>query len=164
MSDKLKDSIAWMKSAKGITILSSLLLALYATINSGPYVLVNTIITGGMLALVSTGLTLMLGVLNIAMFAHGEFFMIGSLAAYYVFTPISNYTTLHPDSLLVIWGPLVAIFRIHGGGRHCRYHIRISGVPTFEKTGRRQLGDELLFAHRGLECSSGEPSSAHLWC
>ena len=110
MSDNLKDSIAWMKSAKGITILGSLLLAIFATINSGPYVLVNTIITGGMLALVSTGLTLMLGVLNIAMFAHGEFFMIGSLSAYYVFTPISNYTTLHPDSFLVIWGPLVAIF------------------------------------------------------
>ncbi len=110
MSDNLKDSIAWMKSAKGITILSSILLAIFATVNGGPYILVNTIITGGMIALVATGLTLMLGVLNIPAFSHGEYFMIGSLGAYYTFTPIHNYTTMHPDSFLVIWGPLVAIF------------------------------------------------------
>ena len=109
MPDNLKSTIDWMKSAKGITILCSVLLATYATITSGPYILVNTIITGGMLALVATGLTLMLGVLNIAMFAHGEYFMIGSLSAYYVFTPISEYITMHPDSFLVVWGPLIAI-------------------------------------------------------
>jgi branched-chain amino acid transport system permease protein len=81
----------------------------FAAINSGPYLLVNTIVTGGMLALVATGLTLMLGVLNIAMFAHGEYFMIGSLTAYYVFTPISEYIAENPESWLVNFGPLVAI-------------------------------------------------------
>jgi len=87
----------------------TILVAVVASIVSGPYLLVNTIITGGMLALVATGLTLMLGVLNIAMFAHGEFFMIGSLTAYYVFTPISNYINENPDSFLVVIGPLIAI-------------------------------------------------------
>lgn len=109
MSIDIKTITDWAKSAAGITILSSVAVALYATINSGPYVLVNTVITGGMLALVATGLTLMLGVLNIAMFAHGEYFMIGSLTAFYVFTPISNYITEHPDSILALIGPVIAI-------------------------------------------------------
>ncbi|MBF0113028.1 MAG: branched-chain amino acid ABC transporter permease, partial [Desulfamplus sp.] len=109
MSLNKKSFATWIRSAAGITISISVALALFAAINSGPYVLVNVIITGGMLALVATGLTLILGVLNIAMFAHGEYFMIGSLTAYYVFTPISNYVNENPDSILAIVGPLIAI-------------------------------------------------------
>ncbi len=101
--------ITWTKSAAGISILATILVAVFAAINAGPYLLVNTIVTGGMLALVATGLTLMLGVLNFAMFAHGEFFMIGSLTAYYVFTPISNYISENPESFVAVIGPLVAI-------------------------------------------------------
>ena len=92
MSDNYSSKFfTWLRSAAGFSIVTTIVIAVVASIVSGPYVLVNTVITGGMLALVATGLTLMLGVLNIAMFAHGEFFMIGSLTAYYVFTPISNY-------------------------------------------------------------------------
>ncbi|MBF0233756.1 MAG: branched-chain amino acid ABC transporter permease, partial [Desulfamplus sp.] len=109
MSKNNKAFVGWIKSAPGITISGSIILAIFATIYSGPYILVNVIITGGMLALVATGLTLILGVLNIAMFAHGEYFMIGSLTAYYVFTPISNYVNENPDSILAITGPLIAI-------------------------------------------------------
>ena len=61
------------------------------------------------LLMVAMGLTLTLGVLNIPMFAHGEYFMIGSLTAYYVFTPINTYMQNHPDSMLAIWGPLVTV-------------------------------------------------------
>jgi branched-chain amino acid transport system permease protein len=43
------------------------------------------------------------------MFAHGEFFMIGTLVAYYVFTPISAYTGSHPESVLVLLGPVITI-------------------------------------------------------
>lgn len=98
-----------LKSAAGISIVATMVIALTAAFHSGPYLLVNTVVTGGMLALVATGLTLMLGVLNIPMFAHGEYFMIGSLTAYYVFTPISNYITEHPESMLAVIGPLIAI-------------------------------------------------------
>jgi len=101
--------IIWTKSAAGISILLAIAVAIIASIHSGPYLLVNTIVMGGVLALVSTGLTLILGVLNIAMFAHGEFFMIGSLAAYYVFTPISEYIATHPGSFLSSIGPLFAM-------------------------------------------------------
>ncbi len=101
--------LTWTKSAAGISIVVTILVAVFAAIHSGPYLLVNTIVTGGMLALVATGLTLMLGVLNIAMFAHGEFFMIGSLTAYYVFTPISKYISENPESFMAVIGPLIAI-------------------------------------------------------
>jgi len=110
MSDNYSSKFfKWIRSAAGISIVTTIVVAVVASIISGPYLLVNTIITGGMLALVATGLTLMLGVLNIAMFAHGEFFMIGSLTAYYVFTPISNYISENPDSFLALVGPLIAM-------------------------------------------------------
>ena len=99
----------WIKSAAGFSIVATILVAVVASIVSGPYLLINTIVTGGMLALVATGLTLMLGVLNIAMFAHGEFFMIGSLTAFYVFTPISNYINENPESFIAVIGPLIAM-------------------------------------------------------
>ena len=110
MSDNYSSKFfTWMRSAAGLSIVTTIVIAVVASIVSGPYLLVNTIITGGMLALVATGLTLMLGVLNIAMFAHGEFFMIGSLTAFYVFTPISNYISENPDSFIAVVGPLIAM-------------------------------------------------------
>lgn len=111
-----QDILAWLKSAAGMSIAIAVAVTVFATINSGPYLLVNMIVTGGMLALVATGLTLMLGVLNIAMFAHGEYFMIGSLTAFYVFTPISEYVSENPDSWLAMFGPLVAIAAAAAGG------------------------------------------------
>lgn len=99
----------WCQSLAGVTVIATAAIAIIATVDRGGYILVNTIVTGGMLALVAMGLALTLGVLNIPMFAHGEYFMIGTLVAYYVFTPISSYTTTHPDSVMVIWGPLLTI-------------------------------------------------------
>ena len=99
----------WCKSLAGITVIATVVIALLATLDRGGYVLVNTVVTGGMTALVAMGLALTLGVLNIPMFAHGEYFMIGSLTAYYVFTPINTYITANPDSSLVFLGPLITI-------------------------------------------------------
>jgi branched-chain amino acid transport system permease protein len=101
--------VSWMKSAAGLSILLSTAVAVAATLDRGPYILVNTVVTGGMLALVAMGLALVFGVMNIPMFAHGEYFMIGTLAAYYVFTPMNAYATNHPGSLLGSLGPLVTI-------------------------------------------------------
>jgi branched-chain amino acid transport system permease protein len=103
------DLTAWVRTAAGLSIVIAVAVTIAATIHSGPYLLVNTVVTGGMLALVATGLTLMLGVLNIPMFAHGEYFMIGSLTAFYIFTPISEFIMEHPESWLVTFGPLLAI-------------------------------------------------------
>ncbi len=99
----------WSKTAAGIAVILTVVVAVAATLDRGGYVLVNTVVTGGMLALVAMGLALVFGVMNIPMFAHGEYFMIGSLTAYYVFTPINNYITMNPDSSLVFLGPLITI-------------------------------------------------------
>ncbi|HSO18493.1 MAG TPA: branched-chain amino acid ABC transporter permease [Desulfosarcina sp.] len=101
--------LKWTKSLAGITVIATIVIALTATLDRGGYVLVNTVVTGGMTALVAMGLTLTLGVLNIPMFAHGEYFMIGSLTAYYVFTPINTYIQNHPDSIMAVWGPLITV-------------------------------------------------------
>ncbi len=55
-----------------------------------PSILVDTLVTGGMWALMAGGLALVFGVMNIPNFAHGEFFMIGSLVAFTVFVPIQD--------------------------------------------------------------------------
>ena len=99
-----------MKSAGGITITLSVIIAIVAGLDRGPYIIVNTIVTGGMLALVAMGLALIFGVMNIPMFAHGEFFMIGSLTAYYIFTPLAEYLSTSPNALLATTAPLIAIF------------------------------------------------------
>ncbi len=102
---KINNSMSLAK----ISVIATILIALLATIDRGGYLLVNTVVNGGMIALVAMGLALTLGVLNIPMFAHGEFFMIGTLVAYYVFTPISIYIGTHPESFLVFWGPVITI-------------------------------------------------------
>ncbi|MBR9987069.1 MAG: branched-chain amino acid ABC transporter permease [Desulfosarcina sp.] len=99
----------WSRTAAGMAVILTVVVAVAATLDRGGYVLVNTVVTGGMLALVAMGLALVFGVMNIPMFAHGEYFMIGSLTAYYVFTPINNYITMNPDSSLVFLGPLITI-------------------------------------------------------
>jgi branched-chain amino acid transport system permease protein len=101
--------VGWVKSAAGLSILLSTAVAVAATLDRGPYILVNTVVTGGMLALVAMGLALVFGVMNIPMFAHGEYFMIGTLVAYYVFTPINAYANAHPGSLVSSLGPLITI-------------------------------------------------------
>ena len=99
----------WSGSAAGIAVIATVVVAVAATLDRGGYLLVNTVVTGGMLALVAMGLALVFGVMNIPMFAHGEYFMIGSLTAYYVFTPINTYVAANPNSSLVVLGPLITI-------------------------------------------------------
>ena len=60
------------RSAAGITILATVALLVAATIDKGPYIIVNTIVTGGMWALMSMGLALVFGVMNIPHFAVGR--------------------------------------------------------------------------------------------
>ncbi len=99
----------WVGSTAGMAVILTAVMAIVATLDRGPYVLVNTIVTGGMLALVAMGLALVFGVMNIPMFAHGEYFMIGTLTAYYVFTPINRYIESNPQSLLTVLGPVITL-------------------------------------------------------
>jgi branched-chain amino acid transport system permease protein len=99
----------WLKSPMVITVIISLASAALATLDKGTYVLLNTIVVGGMWALMAMGLTLMFSVMNIPFFAYGEFFMIGALAAYFIFTPIGNYLSSHSNVFLAWVAPLMAI-------------------------------------------------------
>ncbi len=87
-----------------ITIGIAVLVTVVVGINY-PSILVSTLATGGMWALMAGGLALVFGVMNIPNFAHGEFFMIGSLASFTVFTPIQNELLEHPSTLLLVLGP-----------------------------------------------------------
>ena len=99
----------WVFSAGGMTICLCILVAILATIHKGPYILVNTFITGGMWALMAIGLALLFSVMNIAGFAHGEYFMAGSLTAYFVMQPVGNYNLENPGTFMAYVGPLIAI-------------------------------------------------------
>jgi branched-chain amino acid transport system permease protein len=100
----------WLKSAAGITIMLCIVVAILATIDKGAYVLVNTMVIGGMWALMATGLALGFSVMNVPNFAYGEFFMIGTLVAYFIITPLNSYLGQHPSAFLSVVGPLFAIF------------------------------------------------------
>lgn len=99
----------WLTSAAGITIILSIIAAIWAAIDAGPFILVNTIVTGGMWALLSMGLSLVFGVMNIPNFAHGEFFLAGSLTAYLVFTPLREGLMENPNPTLSLLAPLLGI-------------------------------------------------------
>ncbi len=71
-----------------------------------PSIVVNTLVTGGMWALMAAGLAMVFGVMNIPNFAHGELFLLGSFAAFTVFAPIQD-ALLNDPSLgwLKVVGP-----------------------------------------------------------
>jgi branched-chain amino acid transport system permease protein len=105
----LERLVAQFTSAAGITIILALAAAIASAVYSGPFTLINAIVTGGMWALMAAGLSLVFGVMNVVNFAHGEFFMVGTLVAYYVFTPLSDYLKENPSPLLTAVAPFAGI-------------------------------------------------------
>jgi len=100
----------YCKSTSGMTILFAIIVATAAAVHSGGYIILNTVVTGGMWALVGMGLALIFGVMNISSFVHGEFFMIGSLVAYYVYSPFVDIILDNPNTFFAAVMPLVAMF------------------------------------------------------
>jgi branched-chain amino acid transport system permease protein len=92
-----------------IVMVATLLFAIVIAIETGPSQLANTVVTGGMWALLAAGLALVFGVMNIPHFAHGESFMVGAYVGYFVFTPLNNYLKEHPSPILSFLAPLVGI-------------------------------------------------------
>lgn len=105
----LKDLKAWLSTTAGITVLLCTVALIWATIDRGPYIFVNTVVAGGMLALMAISLAIVFGVMNIVHFALGDFFMIGGLAAYFVFTPLNAYNLEHPSAMMTFLAPVLAI-------------------------------------------------------
>ncbi len=92
-----------------IVIAFTLLLAVVVAVQTGPSQLANTVVTGGMWALLAAGLALVFGVMNIVHFAHGESFMVGAYVGYFVFTPLNNYLKENPSPVLSFVAPLIGI-------------------------------------------------------
>lgn len=92
--------------AASIVIASSVALAVAVGVAAGPAQIINSIVTGGMWALLAVGLALVFGVMNVPHFAHGESFMIGAYVAYFVFTPIHNSLNDN-DGFLFAIGPFI---------------------------------------------------------
>ena len=89
--------------------LLSLVIAVLIGVKGGPSQLFTTLVTGGMWALMSVGLALIFGVMNIPHFAHGESFMVGSLRAWFVFTPINRFLQQHPSGFLSAVAPFAGM-------------------------------------------------------
>lgn len=71
-----------------------------------PKLVVNTLVTGGMWALMAAGLAMVFGVMNIPNFAHGELFLLGSITAFTVYTPIQDALSNDPSlTWLKVIGP-----------------------------------------------------------
>jgi branched-chain amino acid transport system permease protein len=91
-------------------ILAIALVVALATAFQDPSLLVNTLVTGGMWALMAGGLALVFGVMNIPSFVHGDLFLIGTLVALYVFGPVQAIIQSDPDNALVKWtGPFLGM-------------------------------------------------------
>jgi branched-subunit amino acid ABC-type transport system permease component len=52
---------------------------------------INGIVTGMILALVASGLTLIFGLMDVVNFAHGELFMLGAFVGVLVMTSTGNF-------------------------------------------------------------------------
>ena len=88
-----------------IAIAVTLALGFVIGMTGGPSQIVNAIITGGMWSLLAVGLALILGVMNIPHFAHGESFMVGAYVAYFVFTPLYEHLQSNPNRFLSVIAP-----------------------------------------------------------
>ncbi len=104
-----------------------------------PSILVDTLVTGGMWALMAGGLALVFGVMNIPNFAHGEFFMIGSLVAFTVFVPIQDALFENPDLLVVqVAGPFPGMIAATVVGFACGVILEVLLFRPLRKRSRDQ--------------------------
>lgn len=91
-----------------VTIFAAILFVLVGLEGGAPQIF-NIIVTGGMWALLATGLALVFGVMNIPHFAHGESFMVGAYVAYFVFTPLREWLMENPSPALSVIAPFLPI-------------------------------------------------------
>lgn len=103
-------------SLTNLTIGFAFAVALFVSIRYGPFALINSLILGGMWALIAAGLALVFGVMNIPNFAQGEFFMIGSFAAFFVYSALSANLKQNPLPWLVPLAPFAGILAAVGVG------------------------------------------------
>ncbi len=125
-----------LTSVGGIIVILTLLAVCWATYTRGPYILVNILITSGMLSMVALGLSLIFGVMNIGMFAHGEFFMIGTLVAYYFITPVKAALLGSGSEFLIMTAPLIGLVLAFGAGAAAGIAVEFLAFRPLRKRNR----------------------------
>jgi branched-chain amino acid transport system permease protein len=92
-----------------IVIAGTIVLTIVIGVVAGPSQILNSIVTGGMWALLAVGLALVFGVMNVPHFAHGESFMVGAYVSYFVFNPINKALAENPNPVLGTLAPFLGI-------------------------------------------------------
>lgn len=105
------DLVTRIKDNLPVVVVSifSLILFVAVGIKGGAPQVFNVLVTGGMWALLATGLALVFGVMNIPHFAHGESFMIGAYVSFFIFNPINQYLLANPNRVLRLLAPFAGI-------------------------------------------------------
>jgi branched-chain amino acid transport system permease protein len=103
----VKKNILVRKPIATAVIFATLALMIVVGRIGGLSQVINAIISGGMWALMATGLTLILGVMNVPNFFHGESFMVGSYVAFFIFSPINKYLMKNPSPFLGAIAPFI---------------------------------------------------------
>jgi branched-chain amino acid transport system permease protein len=107
--DSLKETISGRLPAT-IVLVGTLALVVALGAVGGMSQVINSVVTGGMWALMAVGLALVFGVMNVPQFAHGESFMVGAYVAYFVFNPINQGLQENPNPFLAATAPFIGIF------------------------------------------------------
>ena len=92
-----------------IVLVLTVLMAVVIGITAGAAQIVNSVVTGGILALLAAGLALVFGVMNIPHFAHGESFMVGAYVGYFTYTAITNAVPEGSNQALLTIAPILAV-------------------------------------------------------
>lgn len=95
-------------------VVGVLALAAYGVVRGGSFIVVDSLVTGAIWALVAAGLALTFGVMGIPNFAQGEFFMIGTLSGYLVYTAFHGTQGQTWVPFVVIVAALVVGFLVGG--------------------------------------------------
>ncbi|MEP7329682.1 MAG: branched-chain amino acid ABC transporter permease [Betaproteobacteria bacterium] len=113
--------------------------------------LFNGILIGCAYALIAIGLTMIFGVMNIANFAHGEFYMLGGFIAYYLVSLVGlNYYLALPAAVVLV--VVLAVILQHSIFR------RLRDAPLMTTT-LVTIGLSILLEHVALMLWGPQPQS-----
>jgi len=113
--------------------------------------LLNGVLVGCAYALIAMGLTMIFGVMNIANFAHGEFYMLGGFLAFYLVSLVGlNYFVALPTAVALV--VLLAVLLQHSIFR------RLRDAPTMTTT-LVTIGLSILLEHVALLLWGPQPQS-----
>jgi branched-chain amino acid transport system permease protein len=90
-------AVRMLRRSETIVVLATVGFALAVAARAGLAIVVDSLVTGGMWALIAMGLVLVFGVMNVPNFAQGEFFMVGTLAAYLTYSALGSTFTVDSD-------------------------------------------------------------------